>query len=537
MSSIPDYIYDPVRLATLDAYSILDTAPESGFDGIVQLAMQICEAPVALISFVTKDRQWFKTGSGLGSRETDLSSSICVHALVEPDLLVVPDLSADVRTAANPLVTGEPFIRFYAGVPLKAKNGHAIGSLCVIDFEPRPLGLAPVEAAGLRNLARQVMSQLELRKLLAEQSALLAAEEEADLRRAGLLILVDQLRDVSTSAEMTLAGAEIVGRTLGAIRAGFGLLSADGDFVHVEADWTLPGMPSVAGLHRFADYGQLADDLRAGRPLIIEDVMTDPRTAASPNALLALNVRALVNVVVGKHGRPAAVLFAHFDTPSAWPPEVMSFLHNVADRVETGVARLRAEAQQQVLNNELSHRMKNTLAMVLAIAGQTLKGVTERSAVDAFIGRLHALASAHDMLLKQSWAAADFGEVVRNVTSAIQPANRFEISGPSLPLAPRATLSLSLLVHELTTNAVKYGALSAPGGSILIRWIVDQPADEVLLSWRERGGPPANPPTRRGFGSRLIGLGLVGTGGSDLRYIETGVEGDFRASLQEIQAT
>jgi two-component sensor histidine kinase len=535
LNSIPDYVFDPNRLAALEGYSILDSIPEPGFDDIVHLAMQICEAPVALVSLVTKDRQWFKARAGFEPCETDLDSSVCAHALVESDLLVVPNLTTDPRTASNPLVTGEPHIRFYAGAPLRTREGHVLGSLCIIDGKPRPSGLTPAQSDGLRNLARQVISQLELRKALSQQKTLLTAQAEADARRTGLLALGDRLRDVSTIDDITHAAAEVVGRTLGAIRAGFGLLSDDGEIVDVASDWTAPGSRSVAGRHRLADYGRLADDLRAGRPLVIEDVTTDPRTSGNPQALLDLNARSLVNVVVTEHGRPVAIFFAHFDRPAIWSPEVMAFLRNVADRVESGVARLKAEAQQRVLNHELSHRMKNMLSMVQAIAGQTLKGVTERDAVDAFVSRLHALSSAHNVLLKQNWVVADVGEVIRTVTSALQPPERFDISGPVLTIGPRATLSLSLLLHELTTNAVKYGALSVAAGTVRITWRLDCGSDEVILSWRERDGPPATAPTRRGFGSRLIGMGLIGTGGVELRYLQAGFEADFRASLQEVQ--
>jgi two-component sensor histidine kinase len=230
-----------------------------------------------------------------------------------------------------------------------------------------------------------------------------------------------------------------------------------------------------------------------------------------------------------------AIFYVHFDRPGKWSAEVLAFLRNVADRVEIGVARLKAESQQRVLNHELSHRMKNTLAMVQAIAGQTLKGVSDRDAIEAFSSRLHALSKAHDVLLKQSWIAADIGDVIRNVTSTLEAADRFEFSGRPLTIGPRATLSLSLLMHELCTNAVKYGALSVKGGTISISWTVDSAADELVLSWRERGGPETRQPNRHGFGSRLIRMGLIGTGGVDLRYPPSGFEGDFRAPLPEVQ--
>jgi two-component sensor histidine kinase len=215
----------------------------------------------------------------------------------------------------------------------------------------------------------------------------------------------------------------------------------------------------------------------------------------------------------------------------------MAFLRNVADRVESSVARVKAETQQLVLNHELSHRLKNTFSMVQAIAGQTLKGVSDRTAVNTFISRLHALSAAHEVLLKRNWSAADIGEVVRNVTGMATGADQFDISGPPLTIGPRAALSLSLLLHELATNAVKYGALSMPAGKVSISWSIDRDAAEVVLTWRETGGPPAVAPNRKGFGSRLIGMGLVGTGGVNLRYSDTGFAGAFRAPLLEIQRT
>lgn len=532
MSSIPDYVFDAERLAALDGHAILDTLAEPGFDDIVQLAMLICETPVALVSLVSHDRQWFKARAGFEPCETDLNSSVCAHALVEPDLLIIPDLTLDPRTRNNPLVTGEPHIRFYAGAPLRA-DGHALGSLCVIDSKPRPSGLTAAQAMGLRNLGRQVMTQLELRRALVDQRRSQIAQAAADTRRLGLLSLGDRLRDVATPSEMTSAASEVVGRTLGASRAGFGLLSDDGQFVDVESDWAAPGISSVAGRHRFADYGRLADDLLAGRPLIINDVTTDPRTSRNPKPLLDLGVRSLLNVVVKDHDRPVAIFYVHSVEPEPWPPEVVAFLRNVADRVEIGVARLKAEEHQRVLNHELSHRMKNTLSMVLAIAGQTLKDAADRPAVDAFASRLHALATAHEVLLKGSWMAADIGEVIRNVTGMLQSAERFKITGPALTIGPRATLSLSLLLHELSTNAVKYGALSVPTGKVVITWQTE--VDDLALTWREIDGPVVTPPTRRGFGSRLIKMGLVGTGDVSLGYLPSGFEGVFRAPLPEVQ--
>ncbi|MGU3541179.1 GAF domain-containing protein, partial [Methylobacterium sp. A54F] len=122
---------------------MLDTLPEAGVDGIVRLATRLCAAPVALVSLVARDRQWFKARVAFPHCETDLDRSVCKFALPEPDLLVIPDLTADPRTARNPLVTDDPRIRFYAGAPLRTPEGPVLGSLCVIDTVARPGGLTP----------------------------------------------------------------------------------------------------------------------------------------------------------------------------------------------------------------------------------------------------------------------------------------------------------------------------------------------------------------------------------------------------------
>lgn len=122
-SSLTPDTSDPARLAELEAFEILDTVPEEGFDDAVQIARLICHAPVALISLVAADRQWFKARAGFPACETDLGRSVCAYALSEPDLLVIPDLSADPRTRNNPLVTDEPHIRFYPARPCAVRAG------------------------------------------------------------------------------------------------------------------------------------------------------------------------------------------------------------------------------------------------------------------------------------------------------------------------------------------------------------------------------------------------------------------------------
>lgn len=165
---------DAERLRTLRAYKILDTKPEERFDELTRLAALICGVPISLISLIDTDRQWFKSKFGLDLQETPRAQAFCTHAIMQPDLFVVPDASKDERFKNNPLVTGDLHVRFYAGEPLAARDGHVLGTLCVIDRVPHTLSDAQKEA--LRIVGRLVIANFELKRDLQELRDALARE-------------------------------------------------------------------------------------------------------------------------------------------------------------------------------------------------------------------------------------------------------------------------------------------------------------------------------------------------------------------------
>src|SRR5215831_9146267 len=168
------------RLETLRGYEILDSSPEAAFDDLTLLASYVCQTPIALLSLIDADRQWFKSRIGVSVSETSRDVAFCASAIIQSDVFIVPDASQDERFSDNPLVVSEPKIRFYAGASL-VTDGHALGTLCVLDRVPRELNPGQLEA--LRALSRQVLAQLELRRNLKTLQQSLAARDRVEVEK------------------------------------------------------------------------------------------------------------------------------------------------------------------------------------------------------------------------------------------------------------------------------------------------------------------------------------------------------------------
>lgn len=181
---------EAARVAALQKYAILDTEPEQAFDDLVLLACFICNTPIALISLVDEERQWFKSKVGLSISETPREIAFCATAIRQADVFVVPDTLNDERFRNNPLVVSEPNIRFYAGAPLINEEGYALGTICVIDRSPREFG--PVQHAALQALSRLVLAQLEFRRNLILLKEALADRTKEEHERERELVALQQ---------------------------------------------------------------------------------------------------------------------------------------------------------------------------------------------------------------------------------------------------------------------------------------------------------------------------------------------------------
>jgi PAS domain S-box-containing protein len=203
---------EDARLEALRQLEILDTPPEPEFDDLALIASQICGTPMSMISLIDRDRQWFKAEVGFDRRigQTPRDVAFCAHAILDRDLTIVPDTMEDPRFSANPLVTADPSIRFYAGAPLRTSDGHALGTICVVDRIPRTL--TPEQQDALRALGHQVEAQLELRRRLFRERR--EADEALHDTEASVRILAEQMPAVLWSVDRDLRFTSSMGAGL-----------------------------------------------------------------------------------------------------------------------------------------------------------------------------------------------------------------------------------------------------------------------------------------------------------------------------------
>jgi two-component sensor histidine kinase len=303
----------------------------------------------------------------------------------------------------------------------------------------------------------------------------------------------------------------------------------DGTAAYLSASARTAGYRDYPGLGWQVVVRQTADRALASVTALRWSILATGSAVALAAALLAW----LLAGLIARPLRELAAAAGALGRDRPLPPLPRSLVREgamIADALSAAAEELtrRAEAHR-LLIDELNHRVKNTLATVQSMAAQSLKNLGSGAAAgrDAFEARLLALSRAHDILTRESWASADLrgiaGQAVRPFLSPASPgeeAVRITLEGPDLRVPPAVALALTMILHELCTNAVKHGALSVPGGRAALAWALETgPGARILrMTWRERGGPPVAPPSRSGFGTRLLERGFAGRNTASLAY-------------------
>lgn len=357
-------------------------------------------------------------------------------------------------------------------------------------------------------------------------------------RQAALLELGNVLRQAVSRDDMISHACRIAREALSASRAGYAYLDRRAGKYVVSGETVSAQANAMHGTYELASFARTTAQLQSGDPVILNDIGAENMLSGDLEGYLAISVAAQISIPQLRKGNLAGSFFIHQAEPRRWTAEDIDFMRRVADRLYSALDTAHAEEEQAVLNRELSHRLKNSLAMIQAIASQTLRGRVEKPALDDFMKRLQILSTAHNVLLHRNWEAGSIRETISATLGSFTPADRLHVIGPDIQLGPKTTLTLSMLLHELGTNALKYGALSVESGSVTLKWDCDEEDDtdpDLKFEWRETGGPEVVPPAKTGFGSRLIELGLTGTGGVVMDYPASGVIVQLTAALREAQ--
>jgi PAS domain S-box-containing protein len=472
------------RVAVLRGLGVLDSDSDPQFDRIARLAAALFDAPRSSVILVDKDRLWHKASVGLPSRENPRAGSLADvmikrnEAVIIGNVRLYPDLEA-VLSNLN-----QVDIRFYAAAPLTTPDGAVVGLLAVGDTRPHEDG-TPAQFAALKDLADLTV------ELLMTNARRLAVERGRKLDR--------QRRDLALEA----AGLGEFEWDLSADRMSFSS--------QMEALTGLSGK-SVAGEGGTVTFRHIHADDR-------EQLQIEIGAALRETGRYRVEYR-IVRPVSGEvrwmMGSGATVL-----GEDGAIRKVIGVVQDITDRK-------REDEQREVLMAELDHRIKNVLSAVQSLAAQSArKSPSTEAFLEAFTGRLTAMAQAHELLTSTRWKGASLGKIVASELGGMARGQAVW-AGPDLFLTPRAANAMSLALHELSTNAMKYGALSVEKGRILVEWR-KKPDGGFALDWTETGGPKVVTPERRGFGSvlveRVTGRELGGT--SRIAYEADGVRAHF----------
>ncbi len=465
-----DPVIEEQRTAVCESYGIDSLQDDPELSGITRFAAQLFDTPISLVSLLIGDTQHFLARQGTAQTENPRSTSFCSHAMLHDSIMEVRDATRDERFAANPLVTGEPSIRYYAGRPLVSKEGIPLGALCVVGPTPRPEGMTELQRAGLEVLAQAVMRRLHARREELESVA------ELEKREAHLRAMADSMPAIAWSSDgegrFDYFNRRLIEFTGNSHENG-GAIHPD-DFAHANGRWQ--------------------ECLRTGETYEVQH-----RIRRHDGEYRWMMARAVP--VVGPDGRPVRWFGTAVDIHDA---------HQLSE-------------SRDLLARELSHRIKNIFAVVASLVSLSMrKRPDQRAFGEELIGTIRALGRAHDYVRPAGGERrTSLHGMLGDLFSAYGAGGsaRVIVHGDDARIAWRAATPLALVFHELATNSAKYGALSAEEGTIDLT--IADAGETLVVHWVEHGGPPPAGTIKEGFGSRLVEMSVTGQlGGSWQRRFE-----------------
>ncbi len=447
------------RLDVIASFGLDALDGDGELDHDANFAARLCDTPIAFVSIVEADRQRFLAAFGSDLSETPRSVSFCAHAMLENELMVVPDATEDARFADNPLVTGGPGIRFYAGAALKTEEGTPIGSLCVMDTAPRPDGLTAFQRDGLAVLGRAVMRRLYC------QRADLASERLIESQRAQFMRMAEFMPVMAWSTDPR-------GKFLYGNRA-----------FH---DFAGPNGPTDK---RFTPHPEDADKWEKARATCIAtgEAWSDELRLLREDGVYRWVLMQALPLLDG-HGK------------------VEQWFATATD-IDEGH---RLSESRDLMARELAHRIKNIFAVITGLVSMRARGKSDvQEFSEQLIQTIHALGRAQDFVRPLT---EERGEDLRGLLDVLMAPyaegerHQVEVEGVTAPIGMRAATPIALIFHELATNSAKYGALSKEGGTVRIT--LTEGKDTIGIVWTESGGPDVSEPASEGFGTRLLRMSV-----------------------------
>ena len=460
----PQYSDEDARLKVLADFNADQLSDDPELQAIVDFAARLCGVPASMVSLIEERRQFFLARTGLDERETPRGYAFCTHALGQQDMLEVTDATKDDRFADNPLVTGAPGVRYYAGQPLVSEEGAPLGTLCVIDVQPHATPLDEFQRQGMAVLAQAAMRRLQARRTR------LVARREVARSEERFRALADSLPTIAFSAD------------------------ADGEIDYLNERWR-----EFTGHDEFAQ--ATADEVlhpeeRAQFRQDWDHAVASGEPFEKENRLKRVD------------GQWRWVLTRALPVHLEEGDKVRWF-GTITDIDESH----KLSDARDMLAKELSHRIKNLFAVVTGlITLQARKDDANRAFADKVVGTLRALGRAHEFVRPADGDTREslvgLLDVLFTPYHSLDGEPRVRLTGGDAAIAHNSATPLALVFHELATNSAKYGALSSEDGHVEVE-IIDR-GDKIGVTWTELGGPVSSEPTETGFGSRMVDMAVTG---------------------------